>query len=116
MTDKTRKKILLTILLAALATYLFGCGYAGEDKVKNAPTQNKLQARYRELNEDYFYGGLPYRKTAVVISDLSSIQDMGRIEHREDDTWVIFVDREANPVERQAELTLIHEMCHQQDE
>lgn len=78
------------------------------------PTSGHLSVAYRELNEDYFYGGLPSKKTTIVLGDLTAQDDLGHIYQREDGSWVIVIDRKGHPVERQAEMTLIHEMCHQE--
>lgn len=84
-----------------------------KDISKHRPTQGSLTTAYHEINRDFFYGGLPEKKTTIVFTDLSSRDIMGRIEQRPDGTWIIFIDTETHPLEKEAEMTLIHEMCHQ---
>lgn len=77
------------------------------------PTEYRLAARYREFNEEYFFGSLPFRKTTVELRDMRMQDWLGHIEQRRDQTWYIAINSEGHPTERQAEMTLIHEMCHQ---
>ena len=68
-----------------------------------------LMQDYQEFNEDYFLGQLP-KDTRITMGDLS--HEMGNTTVDGDGRWHITIDRESNPVERQAELTLLHEQCH----
>lgn len=103
--------------LTCLAAWLFffhkGQVKSARKFADHAPTTGNLSATYREMNEDYFYGSLPIHKTEITLGDLSALDDLGHIFQRADGTWVIVVDRASHVVERQAEMTLVHEMCHQ---
>ena len=112
-----RWKIIITIVLAILVSYLFGCsGSRRASKiVDHSPTLGELVNAYRTLNDDYFYGGLPISKTTIVLGDLTAQDDTAMIEIRDDGTWLITIDRGMHKTEKQAEMSLIHEMCHQED-
>lgn len=115
---KTYQKIILTILLAAVASYLFGCMnypvYTAADTLhENRPTVASLNLAYRDANRDFFYGGLPESKTKVALLDLTPQGWMGNTTQFTDGTWQIDIDIKSHPLEKEAEMTLIHEMCHQ---
>ena len=40
---------------------------------------------------------------------------MGRTYFRPDGSSLMLIDRGSNPIEKQAEMTMIHEMCHQEN-
>jgi hypothetical protein len=40
---------------------------------------------------------------------------MAATTHRGDGTWLIEIDRQSHALEKQAEMSEIHEMCHQSD-
>ena len=100
---KTRTKILLTILLAVL--YFIIC------QMVQAAELCLLQDDYNTFNRDYFLGQLP-KNANVRWTDLSLQQDMGMTWIDEAGVRQIRIDRKTNPVLRQAQLTLLHEMCH----
>jgi len=117
---KLRWKILITIALGILASYLFGCGTTQSEIVEHhasthGPVQEALILAYSSFNESYFFDALPERKTTIILGDLSTLNDMALIEHRSDDTWLITIDPEMHATEKQAEMSLLHEMCHQED-
>lgn len=102
---KLRWKILLTIGAALTYSYLlFGCP-------ANRTTSDSLTYDYKEFNEDYFLGQLP-RDTEVVYGNLTQLNDMGYTWKDDAGRFHITVDKETNPVERQARMTLLHEACH----
>jgi len=49
------------------------------------------------------------------MGDLSVQDDMALLQYMNDDTWIITIDPNMRATEKQAEMSLIHEMCHQQD-
>jgi hypothetical protein len=114
----TTRPMIRFILLAALASYLFGCTSAPissqDDAAGSTPTEAKLLQAYKTMNERYFFN-LPVSKTGISLLDLSKENEMGRITQRYDGTWLIEIDTKTNPTEKQAEMTLVHESCHQED-
>lgn len=106
-----RWKILVVILLAAI--YFWAIGGACSQSPHH-PTEGQLAGAYLVLNDQYFYGGLPVHKTKIILVNLPDGK-MGQAHQNPDDTWVISIDIVSNPIEKQAELTMIHEACHQQD-
>lgn len=116
---KTRWKILIVIILAALVSYLFGCEKhiqnTFHEKADYRPSVGRLVEFYRVSNEQYFMGGLPGSKTEIKFSDLSVLGDMATIDRYSNDTWLIRIDPAMHPTQKQAEMSLFHEMCHQED-
>jgi hypothetical protein len=114
----TRWKILLTIVLATAVWYAC-CGCSQLDMrsrpVSHTPTEGALADAYRIINETGFYGGLPQSKTTIRLADLTNEEEMGHMTQYLNGTFVISIDLKTNPVERAAEFTLGHEMCHQSD-
>jgi hypothetical protein len=100
--------------ILAILLIMILCFQAGAH-MKHSPTQNSLSIAYREINREFFYGGLPENKTTVLLTDLSKDDYMGYTDHRADGSWVILIDKESHPREKEAEMTLIHEMCHQEN-
>lgn len=47
------------------------------------------------------------------LGDLSEHGNLAHIQQQQDGTWLIIVDEKTNPTQRQADMSLIHEMCHQ---
>lgn len=90
------------------------CSISNSKKADWTPTTSRLAVRYREINEDSFYGSLPVNKTTVILGDLTKQEELGHNDQRADGSWLIVVDRAGHPTERQAEMTMIHEMCHQE--
>ena len=114
---KLRTKLGLTILAAIgyfAVTNYSGCNAAYEQKDSKITeiTVSQLSDAYRRFNEDLFYGGLPTKNIKIVPTYLPTA--MGELSG-EDGQWVIRIDKESNPIQRQAEMTLIHEMCHLSD-
>ena len=98
---RTRTKILICLALAVL--WFRGCQVRAVERCV-------LEKDYEVFNQDYFLGQLP--PANVEWANLTDQHDMGM-------TWVdqagarqIRVDKSTNPVLKQAEMTLLHEMCH----
>jgi hypothetical protein len=116
----TLRKILLTILLATIWFYLFYSQTSYERRkpadVDYSPNVGGLVERYRLANEMYFYGGLPGKDTKIFLEHNLRAADgeraMGLLEEVEGG-FRIEVDVETNATEKQAEMSLEHEMCHQ---
>ena len=70
-----------------------------------------LDRAYADFNLQYFLGRLP-KKANVLWADLTANNDMGLAWIDESGTVQIRIDRKMNPVERQADMTLLHEQCH----
>lgn len=70
-----------------------------------------LQDDYANFNRDYFLDQLP-RNVNVEWANLGLQNDMGMTWVDESGIRQIRIDRKTNPVIRQAQLTLLHEMCH----
>lgn len=74
------------------------------------PLPSTLQTYYGQVNETYFWDSLP-KDTSVKLE--KNLPVMG-------DTWCeaphancsIRVDETSNPILREQEITLLHEMCH----
>jgi hypothetical protein len=110
---KLRTKILITILLAVgwfLLTNYGGCNTQADEYTV---TNGHLNNAFREFNEEYFYGGLP--STTVRLADLSDLHSIADIRQMEDERWIIRIDRRSNPTINSADMSLLHEMCHEQD-
>ena len=97
-----------TKTLAAVAAILVAAGAFYEHVAVGSPV-SALQAFYQEYNEDYFGNRLP-KNPVITITDLGD--NMGESFQTSSGTWHIGIDRRSNPVEKQRDLTLIHEMCH----
>jgi hypothetical protein len=99
-----------------LSLALFSCFAFSVSRTKEIsdyrPTEGQLVEAFNDLNRDYFYGGLP--RTKVYIVDLADAI-MGRCQKEPDGTYLILIDRKSHAVEKQAEMTEIHEMCHIED-
>lgn len=80
-----------------------------------APTQGQLIDAFRDYNDLYFYGNLPVSKTRIYLKNIDDFDDMGNIIHAEDGTYIITIDPRIHAVEKQAEMTELHEMCHEED-
>ena len=96
----TRWKIILAILLAFFASYLWG-----------ATPRPDMQKFYAGYNEEYFDDTLP-KDVTVTWANLSQQHNLGITYEYENGRIEIKIDRAGNPSERQAQLTLLHEMCH----
>src|SRR5579885_360065 len=95
------KKIIIIFGLALITSYLLGA----------SPKYN-LQNDFDYYNEQYFYGALP-NNTKVIWSDLSRYNDMARMDKRPDGSVLISIDPRLNPDLREADMSLLHEMCHE---
>lgn len=100
---KTRTKIFLAVLAGVL--YFIGC------QMIQAAELCLLQDDYANFNHDYFLGQLP-ANVNVEWANLGLQNDMGMTWVDESGIRQIRIDRKTNPVIRQAQLTLLHEMCH----
>jgi hypothetical protein len=117
---KTWQKIIVTVTLAGIAAYFMGCGApsvvsSAADAADLKPTVGKLSDANRTFNDAFFYGGLPTYLTRIELADLSKDQDSAFIHHDSDGLWHIQIDPHYNTTEEQAEMSLIHEDCHQYD-
>jgi hypothetical protein len=74
-------------------------------------TKYDLAADFARYNKDYFYGALP-ENTVIAWADLSEYKDMGATERLPDGRFLIRIDPKMHAVLRQADMTLLHEMCH----
>lgn len=80
---------------------------------KYAPTVGQLSDAYRTNNEKYFYGGLSNKFVIQLQGDIEN--DAMADIHSANGQWIIRIDPSANPTEKQAEMSLIHEQCHEED-
>lgn len=112
----TRTKIVITVLLAILCSWLFGCG--GEHLVplpRPSLPHGEVDAAYLEslyevYNVGYFDSKLP---KVVVIDMLEANPDfMASTMKNADGTFVIKFNPHFVVAVRTAELTMQHEMCH----
>lgn len=78
-------------------------------------TQGKLVQAFRDYNDLYFYGNLPVSKTRIVLAVIPTNDDMGNIIKTDDGIFIITIDPRVHAVEKQAEMTELHEMCHEED-
>ena len=112
---KSGWKILIAVGLAIIASYLFGAEPQKMEKtqgrIEHLPTEGRLKDAFLIYNEEYFYGGLP-TTTKIRLADLTEDDRMGSLEKLEDGTWLILIDIHSHPLEKEAEFTEIHEMCH----
>jgi len=75
-------------------------------------TKYDLKTDYLNYNTDYFYGALP-ANTSVIWGDLSQYDDMGRIDERGNGSMLITIDPRYHMTLKQADMSLLHEMCHE---
>jgi hypothetical protein len=117
------ERVSCTIFLTIIAWALLGCagtptgasGFFASESSDIKPTIGKLTDEYRTVNDDYFYGGLPIQLTKIEFADLSVVEDMAMIHHDGDGIWHIEIDPKLHATEKQGEMSLLHEMCHQDD-
>lgn len=80
-------------------------------------TNVELQDWYRRYNEEYFGNALA-KDVVVRYADLSKEGNIGKTVPKELNGTKhdrILIDRETNVTDNQVQLTLLHEMCHEQD-
>lgn len=80
-----------------------------KDIVYEQLTDKQLKRWYSFYNRTLFDSNLP-GDTRVTFSDLT--EELGDTSTDADAVRHIRIDRQTNPVPRQAQLTLIHEQCH----
>ena len=76
-------------------------------------TDERLQGWFNFWNTTLYEDKLP--PTVVKWGDLTAQNDMGQtlcVHTEEGYRCTIIIDRNTNPIERSAKLTLVHEMCH----
>lgn len=73
------------------------------------PTRSALLAVYQDTNDNFFGSRLP-KDTKIQLTDLPG--DMATVEETDAGQFLIRIDRRKNPILKQAEMSLIHEMCH----
>ncbi len=112
--NKLNQRILIAIILGLIVLTLAAGRVIGQAH-DHRPTLTGLRIAYAEINEKGFYGKLPEDKTKIILTDLTSIDDMARVSQRENGIWLIEIDIKTHPTEKQAEMDLAHEMCHQDD-
>ena len=115
----TREKVLITILLAVIASWLFGCCRYQERFVRvgspatesGLPDAAYFQKAYAAYNEGYFHNRLPQ----VINIDTLEPNDKFMASTMCDDTGRV-CDMHFNlkyvAATRVADITLKHEMCH----
>lgn len=91
-------------------TFVVASALAAPPKIQD----HGLKSDFLEYNERYFYGALP-QSTTVSWADLSEWSDMGRTNRRADGSFIIQVDPKLHAVLKQAQMTLLHEMCHEKN-
>lgn len=96
--------------LIAISILMILCGvkrlFASESY---APTVDKLKTFYAETNRTYFNNELD-QNARITIFDSKEV--MGHTDVDGDGTVHIYIDRASHPIEKEAEMTLAHEMCH----
>jgi SprT-like family protein len=119
---RTRDKVLLTILLAALCWFLFGCektqpcAYLGREHFVTAPLSESsetdlpyLRHLYKTYNEDYFHNHLQ-KDTKI---DMDEEKYMATTDCK---SWGvgcrISFNLKYTRAHRVADFTMLHEMCH----
>jgi hypothetical protein len=108
-------RILITIILAVIFWGITGCTSPEQGKVSDhKPTVAALRTEFEEANLKYFYGSIP-RNTEIVLGDLTAEEYMGLTTQRSDGSFLITIDTKTHPLEKEAELTLLHELCHVDD-
>lgn len=110
---RTRTKIILTILMAAITFWLFGCA----SKTRRNDTANRnsrlpahLDKWYAAYNEEYFNNTLP--KDVVIDWGLSGEESIATTIRMSDKRFHIAFNDFYARAERVAHTTLLHEMCH----
>lgn len=119
MRSSTKLALSVLALCASLTWYIpahysHSSGPGIEDKSDDyGPTENELNGFYREANRLYFYGGL--RSITVNLEYLPDSDFMGRTTPRTDGTFSMTINKKFHPTLKQAEMTELHEMCHEED-
>jgi hypothetical protein len=113
---KTRDKILLTIFLAVLAVWLFGCEkrpnrehYVSVPSVSSGEVNvSYLEGVYPSFNEGYFHNKLLKNPKIDMLEEMYMASTMCH----EDGGCVIHFNPKYVLAPRTAQLVMLHEMCH----
>jgi len=105
VTTKRKTQIVILALSLGLSIPFSGNLFGGNSGLR----LSALQAFYQEYNQDYFGNALP-QDTIITVGSLGDNMGMTVLDSR--NRWHITIDKYSNPIEKQAEMTLAHEMCH----
>jgi hypothetical protein len=97
------RKVLIVLAMTVLAGLIYG------RENPYAPTDEKLKTFYSETNANYFNNEL-IKNPTITTTNLNDA--MGHTDIYESGKVHIYIDKFSNPIEKQAEMTLAHEMCH----
>jgi predicted SprT family Zn-dependent metalloprotease len=103
-----RLRINIAISLVALIAICWGVRFAVAQERRRTP--EFLQAKYQELNRTFFHNQLP--PVQVDWADLTEENRVGKTYLKEDNSFVILVDRDTNVRDGELEDTVEHETCH----
>ena len=103
-----RLRINVAISLVSLIAICWGVRFAIAQE--NRRTPELLRTKYQELNRTFFDNQLP--PVQIDWADLTEENRVGKTYLREDNTFVILVDRDTNARDTELEDTLAHETCH----
>jgi hypothetical protein len=98
---------IITIILALCAACAFGV-------VDHRPTEGKLKSDFLEYNQKYFYGALP-TTTRIYLTEIPGdymgfmVPAITSDEH----LYKILVDKRYHSTMKDADITLLHESCHE---
>jgi hypothetical protein len=112
----TRTKVLLTIALAVLCSWLFGCGQEHLVPVRATANANGvvdaayMQSLYEVYNVGYFGKKLPQ----VLVIDMLETNPkwMASTMKMSDGSFIIHFNETSVVAARTGQLTMLHEMCH----
>ena len=103
-----RLRIIVAISLVSLIAICWGVRFAIAQERRRTP--DFLRTKYQELNRTFFDNQLP--PVQIDWADLTEENRVGKTYLREDNTFVILVDRDTNARDAELEDTVEHETCH----
>lgn len=103
-----RLRIIVAISLVSLIAICWGVRFAIAQERRRTP--DFLRTKYQELNRTLFDNQLP--PVQIDWADLTEENRVGKTYLKEDNSFVILVDRDTNARGAELEDTVEHETCH----
>lgn len=101
-------RIIVAISLVSLIAICWGVRFAIAQERRRTP--DFLRTKYQELNRTLFDNQLP--PVQIDWADLTEENRVGKTYLKEDNSFVILVDRDTNARGAELEDTVEHETCH----
>ena len=103
-----RLRIIVAISLVSLIAICWGVRFGIAQERRRTP--DFLRTKYQELNRTLFDNQLP--PVQIDWADLTEENRVGKTYLKEDNSFVILVDRDTNARGAELEDTVEHETCH----